>query len=106
MQKNLTIRRENHQFIQSQDIALSSLVRHGLDWAMAEDRVDELPKRDISRRGIETKRTCIKIKPRHQNAVEQHNISLSRLADALVDQYKMTIHQQDSAETQKKVTLG
>lgn len=106
VQKNLTVRRENLAFVQDHGLTLSSLIRRSLDWAVSEDRVDELPERDTPRRDIDAKRTCIKVEPRHQRVVERYDISLSRLADALIDQYRETMYGQRLPESDMGVTVG
>jgi len=107
VQKSLTVRRDNYQFIKNHGLTLSSLVREGLDAAIAEERLDELPEQDSPRRNIDAKRTTIKIAPRHQRAIDAHGINLSRVADALIDQYRTTLYGQNIPETHdKEVTLG
>lgn len=107
VQKSLTIRRDNYRFTKNHGLTLSSLVREGLDAAITEERVDEFPERDSPRRNIDAKRTTIKIAPRHQTAIDAHGINLSRVADALIDQYRTALYGQDIPGTQdKEVALG
>jgi len=105
--KSLTLRRDNYQFVKNHGLTLSVLVREGLDAAISEDRVDELPDRDSPPRNIDAKRTTIKIAPRHQTAIDAHDIHLSRLADGLIDQYRTALYGEVIPGTQdKEVTLG
>jgi len=83
-QKTVTLSEEHHRF-QQNHLQLGPLVRDRLDGHLEDGTFDELPKSGSQRRDIETVRTSILIKPRHQTALEQYDVNLSQAIGEIID---------------------
>lgn len=84
IQKTVTLSEEHHRF-QQNHLQLGPLVRDRLDGHLEDGTFDELPKSGSQRRDIETIRTSILIKQRHQMALEQYDVNLSQAIGEIIE---------------------